>query len=142
MTTVVLAQSYAHAYDAAQGLGLGRDWVYPHVRELLEGLHVARVVYVQGWLEGERMTEARDMLASRITEATPITVWPLDTERNAPAVYEPVMLDMPASPGVPLTTDPRPIRRLPLWSIAAAGGIGGAIGTLAASLLGMWTGWW
>lgn len=141
MTAVVLARTYSDAYDAAQLLGLGQSWVYPHVRELLNGLHVTRVVYVRGWAQSDALTaDTMQALASRTTEVTPTTAVNLEAAW-APTVTELVLSapDAPTPPAGPVVEVPLPrLRSRWRWLIGPAVGLSAGVGFY---YLAAWIGW-
>lgn len=65
MTTVIMAKDYKAAAEVALGLGLGRDWLYPHTPSLVLGVHIVRVIYVEGWLHSTTITTETAELVQR-----------------------------------------------------------------------------
>lgn len=152
MTTVVMARDYATAADAARLLALGEDWIYPHSDEMLHGMIVPRVVYVEGWLESPALTTATaELVQSRLAQDTQVVLLPRDFTTRAPlrdVLDRQAALSAPFMETVapePLQGDPRPSRRgagTPawLWVIGVAGG-GSMLAALVVTLGRSW-GWW
>lgn len=133
MTVVILARTYGDAYDAAQHLGIGPSWIYPHEAILLRGVLVSRVIYVEGWEQSELPGDALMELASRMPDETQTTILRPD------APYTP---EAGPRPFTELDIQPAPARivrrRIPWWwwPLPIGAALSGLIGL--ANLLGWW----
>lgn len=143
MTTVILAMTYADAAEAARKLGVGQDFIYPHTIELLHGVRLDRVVYVQGWLHSPSITtEVAEFVNTRVTPDTTVVVVPRE---GAPSSAPAGMLAPFVAPVYregQLGTWRPPRRRLASWVLLlgyalAVGLAGGVLYRLGA----VW-GWW
>lgn len=150
MTAVVMARDYATAAEAARVCGLGQDWVYPHREEMLHGLIVPRVVYVEGWLESRVITTTTaDLVQTRLAPDAAVVCIPRDFAGTS--AYRPTAQAAVSAPFVDAVTPPglfaysRPPRRrlrLPAWVWILAVAVGGSGIGAAFTAYGKSVGWW
>jgi len=143
MSTVILARTYADASEVAMRSGLGHDWIYPHKAEVLQGMRIQRVIYVEGWLHSSAITtEVAEMVQRQLVPDGVALIAPRDITTGKPQAAV-------SAPFVETTTqealDDAAVRRrrppAPAVLMLAVAFGGGLVGAVVVTLGRSW-GWW
>jgi hypothetical protein len=142
-TTVIMARDYRTAAEVAGRLGLGHDWLYPHSPELMRGMVIQRVIYVEGWLTATSITvETAEEVQRRLApDAQVVTAGRGWLEPPAP-VSAPFVETVAPDPIQDAARPSRARRGAPAWLWPLGVGFVGSVLGGAIYKAGQAWGWW